>query len=912
MSVPDIVIDPALLALQPPHFNAAGISQVTGSISSLNASDASSGAQNGPPTPPPTNATGVPGHSHAPADEHTPADAPPGTSTPFSISPPAVTGASPLEGQAHHHSSNASASTDFSPPAPAPSAPAPSAPAPSANAPSADHASGASSKTKAKKGPGRQSWVQGEKLIFLESLKENYLTAKTDSALSDFLDYLQSLWLYKYGYDLPLDAQLDGPVPDVSNVQISAVPGLQDVTPEVAKQRAAYIKTLRRKLYSWYYNKYNTLRRRDQADEVNALIRHMAEPKRQRKLSVLNAYNKLFWECRIKQVVEERWEPMEAEWALKKARGEADDKQKNAAHFKLQNEVAKELYDAEDEETKAAVMELVKKDGEEKAAAASQPKVLPVPETPEEYDHAMKHLPPYLQNIADSLMRRTGMICSIMLCGPIPDKGGKLAVRSLHCGTIPGTVPGKTWPDVDPAGYGIAETSMTRFAARIFTKDDMDARALPGTIQLEKNDDPAALPAFDDGLVSLKQPLPSSHQSATQPLSSELPRPRQQSTPSLPLRQTSSNQEAPPPKPSPPSQPGLGGPTVHPSQAALQSQSQPMPLSSASMPPPPQPQSSSWSQSPPPFDPPLTPQFPLPSPAATSMPSSYPPLPPQPYPPPSPASSTPPAPMISVVWPSYPPAEFGVEYAGMQHQELQLQTQQAAAKDAPDIADFPAHCREAFKIVVDKYAWSSMYKRWAVCIEGMLRLEIDSKFTGKDVRLPARTQTNRPVAFKRWFQEGRPSKAPDGIEVDAFSKASWAWWLDMQPAARGSSKRGRDVAVSLEDWNNTVRKPTLSGFYLIMVALVWWGIHVFEHGEGTHTLGDWQRMVDDVAWAVESWTRAKEELDQAGSSDDCDDRGSDGSGNEGPVGSQGRGKQAAATNRKRKAAAPRTTRKRRR
>lgn len=97
-----------------------------------------------------------------------------------------------------------------------------------------------------KKGPGRQSWAKGSKLEFLESLKEQYKSAQTASAISGFLDELLCHWIYRHGYDLPLDEDLIGPLPNISSDDLKTIPGLDGVPPEVAVQRAEYLKSLRR------------------------------------------------------------------------------------------------------------------------------------------------------------------------------------------------------------------------------------------------------------------------------------------------------------------------------------------------------------------------------------------------------------------------------------------------------------------------------------------------------------------------------------------------------------------------------------------------------------------------------------------------------------------------------------------
>lgn len=149
----------------------------------------------------------------------------------------------------------------------------------------------------------------------------------------------------------------------------------------------------------------------------------------------------------------------------------------------------------------------------------------------------------------------------------------------------------------------------------------------------------------------------------------------------------------------------------------------------------------------------------------------------------------------------------------------------------------------------------------------------------------------------------------------------------MQPPARGPTKKGRDCTITLEDWSKSVRKPTVSGFYLILVALVWWGAHIFELHDGLHTVQDWEMMVDDVAWAVEFWMHAEttdtgsssssHNVDDNADADEETNENEDAESQEGEIpGLRGRGKPKTTTNRKRKgpttSTTMTTTRKRRR
>ena len=116
-----------------------------------------------------------------------------------------------------------------------------------------------------------------------------------------------------------------------------------------------------------------------------------------------------------------------------------------------------------------------------------------------------------------------------------------------------------------------------------------------------------------------------------------------------------------------------------------------------------------------------------------------------------------------------------------------------------------------------------------------------------------------PAQFADWFQRARPDSVPEGvmIDIDTFADECGAWWHAMQPAARGASKSERPDGLTLEDWK-AVRVPTRNGFYLVLVALSWWGICLFsDPPQGPGMLKAWETMVDDVAWAVDSWTAAE-------------------------------------------------------
>ncbi len=109
----------------------------------------------------------------------------------------------------------------------------------------------------------------------------------------------------------------------------------------------------------------------------------------------------------------------------------------------------------------------------------------------------------------------------------------------------------------------------------------------------------------------------------------------------------------------------------------------------------------------------------------------------------------------------------------------------------------------------------------------------------------------RPAPYQVWFRYGRPA-TPPAINLATFPDEFKAWWRSIQPPERGSEGIGRPLAFSSEAWAR-VRKATQSGFYLVIIGLMWWRKAIATAGNGGRELRDWQKIVDDVAWSVAVW-----------------------------------------------------------
>ncbi|KAJ7794012.1 hypothetical protein B0H14DRAFT_2622307 [Mycena olivaceomarginata] len=91
-----------------------------------------------------------------------------------------------------------------------------------------------------------------------------------------------------------------------------------------------------------------------------------------------------------------------------------------------------------------------------------------------------RRLPPYyLQPFVDAIQQWFGMVATVLLCGPVGMRGGRIGMQSVHTGATLGVAP-VDWPTSDWQGFQDVETSMVGFT----TDAECRARALPGTAAL--------------------------------------------------------------------------------------------------------------------------------------------------------------------------------------------------------------------------------------------------------------------------------------------------------------------------------------------------------------------------------------------------------------------------------------------
>ncbi|KAF7797726.1 hypothetical protein EIP86_008926 [Pleurotus ostreatoroseus] len=743
------------------------------------------------------------------------------------------------------HPENAASQVQTAPPAKSvgteESSPAPSVTEPQVQKPSQSR----DASTPPKRGPGRQTWAKGSKLALLTRYKPEFQRACANGTTSEFYNSILKIWLTLYGYDLPIEEDSPVPPPEPPEVPPAVYPGMNDVDDETKAARGLYIKSLR---------------------VVSTFPESRASSPNGAALQKLRQW--FYQSYRIKPTFDVRWSPYESEFTAASDRGKDIKKEKAAKWMQVQRAVLKELWQREDEETKAAVKAMIDEHHKQALEEAEKGLDMDIPTTAEDYDRILKNIAPYLKNVADTISRRTGLVCAILLAGPIPEEGGRLAVRSMHAGQTRGVEP-MEWPIADPAGWNEVERSMVKFTNMVYTQADMAARAL--TREDDNEDTPFTTATRSDADTAKARASPSAPLSTA---AGELSTPQAMQVRTSPLSPPTGiyQQEGFSRTSSPSSDPaGTGVPVVQsePNGAGVQ---KPMPRAVVQ---------------------------PLPEANVTNAPAQS----SQTRPEPEKASQMRDVSLENTPQPPPSPSATNAQRVTGPLKEI-------------DISDFSVGCHNAFKIIVDRYGWASNFPRWGVCVQGLLHLEIASNFPSKDVRLPKNSQGARPVEFKKWFQDGRPDKTPEDLDVQGFSKSCWNWWIVLQPHARGTTKQDRPENTVLADWNDSVRKPTVSGFYLVLVALVWWGAQIFDEGH-RETLREWEKLVDDVAWAVESWSAAEAREGAAASDEEADagDMDSDETNKAGgatEIGSGAHRKQAVAKGKRKKPAGSSTTARKRR
>ncbi|KAI0054691.1 hypothetical protein BV25DRAFT_1937758 [Artomyces pyxidatus] len=320
--------------------------------------------------------------------------------------------------------------------------------------------------------PGRKSWAPGTKFDFLERRVPQYRLAVDAGTVTEFYTGSSKLWTVKYGWDLPLeeDALEDTEDPDESALDALGEAEEQLTQAEVERRKEIFTE-LRAKIANWY--RYQC-RKVVKAEQLDASLTKSLENgiKKVKKEIPWQLYSKLHYATRVKP-------EYEAEWAVVSARPVPDGSKKPHA-FNVRVKVTKRLYLEESDEFRADIERQVEtrylkalKDQETELAKQGT-------HGPESYQRNINNAYALLQPIVDNIFANFGMATTLMLAGPIPQRGGRIEAMYFHAGQTRGIVQ-QDWTAFDTFGFEEAAKSLTRFAQAVYPEDVCRSRALNST-----------------------------------------------------------------------------------------------------------------------------------------------------------------------------------------------------------------------------------------------------------------------------------------------------------------------------------------------------------------------------------------------------------------------------------------------
>ncbi|KAJ7099209.1 hypothetical protein C8R44DRAFT_747893 [Mycena epipterygia] len=322
--------------------------------------------------------------------------------------------------------------------------------------------------------PGKISWVWRTKLKFLSARKEEWVKSAGKKTSGTFYTKMAKLFTAKYGFELKDEEDFEHDVEDPPDSVVDKVVN-QRLAPEVAEARQTYHAKLCDRLGAWYRGQFANLVKEDKV-----------------------AFAELFGGIQgvhVRSTFEARYLTLE-----KRAghMGEAP-----PSKIKIQNEVTREVWDQETEDFQARVQAALEREYEANVKAWQESLADSPTRAPEEFAASLKSAAGYLQPFVDAIGERYGMCVSLLLCGPVGNRGGRLEMRSVHAGKTRGLVE-EDWPMHDAKHFSVVEASMVDFAQSVFSEAECDARRTEEQeVDLPDSANMVAVPAT-------ARPLPSS------------------------------------------------------------------------------------------------------------------------------------------------------------------------------------------------------------------------------------------------------------------------------------------------------------------------------------------------------------------------------------------------------------------
>ncbi|KAJ7163417.1 hypothetical protein C8R43DRAFT_946862 [Mycena crocata] len=310
------------------------------------------------------------------------------------------------------------------------------------------------------KKPGKESWIHGTKLKFSGSRSPAFKSAKALGVkhVTKFYTDVTNLYLQKYPANMEDDEDLEEDEPDPVDPN---APLPLTTTKEEAEEQSQLFDFVRGRIGQWYRREHGGGVKQTDVNMIRELMDAGLEaglPKPP-KLQPWQFYSKLHYDDRVVERFNEVWK-VEVQRAI-------DLEQKAPAAVK----------EGESPEFKAELVATLERQYAQALAAWDLGCMEGPSRSKEELGAALNNAGFYLQPIADAIKDKLGLHCTIMIAGPIADRGGAIGARSVNSGTTGGLNP-KNWHQDDPAGYREVEKAMIGFATKCYSEEECRERAL--------------------------------------------------------------------------------------------------------------------------------------------------------------------------------------------------------------------------------------------------------------------------------------------------------------------------------------------------------------------------------------------------------------------------------------------------
>ncbi|TFK81054.1 hypothetical protein K466DRAFT_604816 [Polyporus arcularius HHB13444] len=326
-------------------------------------------------------------------------------------------------------------------------------------------------------GDGRR-WAKGAKYQFLFGLLIRWQDARDIGEMSTFYSRITLLFIRTFSWEHALDVEGTAPPDDPSEENLDAVLDVSGLTvEEIARRNVVYL-DLRGKLQRWFrYHGTKSLKSRKPENSLVKIIKAFgSQAKAPRRMQTLQFYSKLYYDSRVKSIVDAEWPKVVAQAG---ASGTPPPKR-----LKHQNKVLARIFAAETAEFQDALKRQRDDEHEEEIAAWKASRLdfgdAGSTRSPEEFHEALDEASHWLPSFADALSKYLGLNVSVLLSGPIGSKGGRIDVKAAHAGKSNGVVP-MIWPDYDSHGYKALLKGLLAFGNASFSEEECRRRALPGT-----------------------------------------------------------------------------------------------------------------------------------------------------------------------------------------------------------------------------------------------------------------------------------------------------------------------------------------------------------------------------------------------------------------------------------------------